>query len=201
VGHAFTRSRARHCRRAAPSRNLVRHCRACAGACCASKNEVKQSSLCGALLHSLPLPRSQSPFSNPPSDCCRWGDGGAGQPAPGRPGACPICTGRFHIFAHPPCMNGIMPVFNASVKKSGSIRMPRTGNQNGTALKMGANLGAAGWAARPSLRVSVELGDGLSIFSSATCGQRQGIQQCPSVNLSEGWHDAPKGRRKHTFAS
>ena len=102
-------------------------------------------------------------------------------------------------------MNGIMPVFNASVKKSGSIRMPRTGNQNGTALKVGANLGAAGWAARPSLRVSMELGDGLSIFSSATCGQRQGIQQCLSVNLSEGWllhwHNAPKGRRKHTFAS
>ena len=94
-----------------------------------------------------------------------------------------------------------MPVFNASVKKSGSIRMARTGNQNGTALKVGANLGTAGWAARPSLRVSVELGDGLSIFSSASCGQRQGIRQCLRVNLSEGWHDAPKGRRKHTFAS
>ena len=80
-------------------------------------------------------------------------------------------------------MNGIMPVFNASVKKSGSIRMARTVNQNGTALEAGANLGAPGWAARPSLGVSVDIGDGLSMFSSAPCDQRQGIRQCLLGNL------------------
>ena len=70
-----------------------------------------------------------------------------------------------------------MPVFNAWFKLSGSIRVTRTGNQNGTALKVGATLGAAGWAVRPSLlRVSVDLGDGLSIVSSAPCGQRQRIR-------------------------
>ena len=95
----------------------------------------------------------------------------------------PICTGLFHIFAHPPCRNGIMPVSNASVKKSGSIRTARTVNQNGTALEAGANLGAPGWAARPSLGVSVDIGDGLSISSSTPCDKRQGIRQYLRGNL------------------
>ena len=65
-----------------------------------------------------------------------------------------------------------MPVFNASVKMSGSIRMTRTGNQNGTALKMGA----AGWAVRLSSRVLAALGNSLSIVSSAPCGRRRRIR-------------------------
>ena len=91
-----------------------------------------------------------------------------------------------------------MPVFNAWFKLSGSIRVTRTGNQNGTALKVGANLGAAGRAVRPSLRVSVVLGDGLSIVSSAPCGQRQRIRHYLVAICADGWHDAPSGRRKRT---
>ena len=76
-----------------------------------------------------------------------------------------------------------MPVFNAWFKLSGSIRVTRTGNQNGTALKVGANLGAAGRAVRPSLRVSVVLVDGSSIVSSAPCGQRPRIRHKLGGNL------------------
>jgi len=76
-----------------------------------------------------------------------------------------------------------MPVFNAWFKTSGSIRVTRTGNQNGTALKVGANLGGAGRAVRPSLGVSVVLGDGLSTVVSAPCGQRQRIRHYLGGNL------------------
>ena len=76
-----------------------------------------------------------------------------------------------------------MPVFNAWFKLSGSIRVTRTGNQNGTALKVGANLGGAGRAVRPSLGVSVVLGDGLSTVVSAPCGQRQRIRHYLGGNL------------------
>ena len=122
-----------------------------------------------------------SAVSDPHSDCFPAGGGSLRPGGWGRAHA--VCAGFFHIFAHPPCMNGIMPVFNASVKKSGSIRMPRTGNQNGTALKVGANLGAAGRAVRPSLRVSVVLVDGASIVSSAPCGQRPRIRHKLGGNL------------------
>ena len=91
-GQVFTRSRARHCRRGAPSRDFVRDRGACAGACCAQKTQSSRARC--AMRCSTPRP---SAGPDPHSDCFPAG-GAACARAPGRLGSCP-CSLRW-LFPH-----------------------------------------------------------------------------------------------------